>query len=171
MIKATLISGVEDMNIATSSTINRDVKPDLLKMLRAEHSPIRELRFRIEMEIPTFVSVHFVRHSATGQNHYVQSMRDDRGGSGDENRHTIVKHQMVINAQHLIDMSRKRLCSKSHNLTVRIWKKILIACIKIMPELKEVCLVDCDYRGGVCYEFKSCGYNPHYSKCLTNTDS
>ena len=41
------------------------------KLLLSEHSPIRTLNFCIRMEIPYFVSVHYVRHF-TGVTHFVQ---------------------------------------------------------------------------------------------------
>ena len=49
------------------------------KLLRSEHSPIRELWFGIKMYVPYYVSVHFVRHHI-GVNHYVQTQRTDRTG-------------------------------------------------------------------------------------------
>lgn len=51
----------------------------LKRMYQCEHSPARTQLFKIRLEgIPTFVSVHLVRHSATGQQHFVESNRDDR---------------------------------------------------------------------------------------------
>ena len=47
------------------------------KLLKAEHSPIRELWFGIKMKVPYYVMGHFVRHHI-GCNHYVQTQRDDR---------------------------------------------------------------------------------------------
>ena len=117
-IEVKQLTGIEEMNRACSATIGKKGRPSLLKMLHAEHSPIREIEFEITCEIPTYVSVHLVRHSATGQRHYVQSMRTDRGGNGTENRDTIVKHRMRLNAQHLIDMSRKRMCNQSEKQTL-----------------------------------------------------
>lgn len=37
-----------------------------VKILEAEHSPIRVLNFVIKMEIPSWVSVHYVRHNIGG---------------------------------------------------------------------------------------------------------
>ena len=82
------------------------------KILEAGHSPIRELWFGIKMQIPYFVSVHFVRHHI-GVNHYVQTQRNDRQGNYDRTKatqDTIVSHIMSINAQELIFMSHKRWC-------------------------------------------------------------
>jgi len=143
---------------ACGATLGREIsKPDLFQMLKSEHSPIRCLMFKIVVEIPSFVSVHFVRHSATGQLHFVQSLRDDRGGTGKEDRNTPVRHMMILNAQHLIDISRKRLCSKAHPETRVAWQRILIELACHMPELLYVCKPECEYRGGTCYELKGCG--------------
>ena len=53
-------------------------------IIESEHSPLRELWFGIRMEIPYWVSVHFVRHHI-GVNHYVQSQRNDRQDKYDRN--------------------------------------------------------------------------------------
>ena len=69
------------------------------KMYRSEHSPCRAVLFSVKMyEIPSFVSVHFVRHSATGQLHFVSSCREDRGFDGVADRNTLVNHMMILNA-------------------------------------------------------------------------
>ena len=162
MVAVTLLT--YDLDNAASSTIGKDIKPNLQAMLHAEHSPIRSIMFRIEIDIPSFVSTHFVRHSATGQQHYVRSMRDDRGGTGKEDRNTTVKHAIILNAQHIIDISKRRLCSKSHKETIKAWNQILQKVFEILPELEECCMPMCEYRGGVCYEHKSCGRCIHYKE-------
>jgi hypothetical protein len=70
------------------------------KLVEAEHSPIRELWFGIKMEIPYWVSVHFVRHHI-GVNHYVQTQRTDRTGINRDElpQGEIVSHIMSVNAQ------------------------------------------------------------------------
>ena len=85
------------------------------KLLRAEHSPIRELWFGIKMEIPYWVSTHFVRHHI-GVNHYVQSQRNDRQNKYDRTtapQGEKVSHIMSINAAELMFMARKRLCAQA----------------------------------------------------------
>ena len=55
------------------------VPPDLewkKKILRARHSPIRELRFAFKLEVPYWVSVHLCRHVHAQP--YVGSQRNDR---------------------------------------------------------------------------------------------
>jgi len=131
---------------------------DRKKFFLSEHSPIRTVVFKIDLTgIPAFVSTHFVRHSATGQLHFVSSCREDRGFKGIADRNTPVNHTMFLNAQHIIDISRKRLCRKSHVETRKIWSAILLNIFATEPALSFCCKSECEYRG-FCPEFKSCGY-------------
>lgn len=139
---------------ACSFTINKGLSHvDMFKLAKSEHSPLRTQMFWIEMyDIPTFVSVHLVRHKI-GVEHYVKSNREDRGGDAEVNRFTPINHAMFINAQALINMSRKRLCNKASKETQDVWKEI----VRQLPDwLKECCVPDCIYRGK-CNEFKTCG--------------
>ena len=50
------------------------------KMLKAEHSPIRKMSVSFTwVNIPSWVSVHFVRHKF-GIEHFVSTQRSDRTG-------------------------------------------------------------------------------------------
>jgi hypothetical protein len=123
------------------------------------HSFIRSQLFYIKMEgIPTFVSVHLVRHAAVGQYHYVSSRRDDWTGlNGEEvNRNTPVNHVMILNAEHLIDMAKARLCSKSHKVTSDIMYLICEKIREIDPDLYNFMKPKC-YWNGFCRESKPCG--------------
>ena len=86
---------------------------DLFKhnMCKCEHSPLRAVIFQIELiGIPTAVSVHLVRHKL-GVEHYVSSNREDRnGGNTNVTRMSPVNHMMIVNAQELLFISRRRLC-------------------------------------------------------------
>jgi len=167
-IKATLISN--EIEVATGFTIWKDrQKVNLRKMLRAEHSPIRTILFKIELrKIPAFVSVHLTRHSQTGELHFVSSCREDRGYEGEATRSTPVNHMMILNAQHLINISRYRLCTTSHQETAALWKGVCEACAEIIPELEEFLVPNCLYRGH-CPEFRSCGYLRRYKEKQNGT--
>lgn len=142
---------------ACSFTFGSPTSPDMGKMYSAEHSPIRAQLFWIEMyDIPTFVSVHMVRHSI-GVSHFVKSNREDRPGyTGDIGRMQPVNHAMLINAQALINISRKRLCHKTHEKTIEVTQAIKDAIKEIDPELAACMVPDCVYRGKCC-EMKPCG--------------
>jgi len=163
------LTGIELARRAVESTVRGEMtaKATLGQIYCWEHSPARTQMFWIEMvDIPTFVSVHLVRHSATGQQHFVQSNREDRGGDSTANRDTPVKHSMLLNAQHLIDMSRKRLCSQASLDTRLLWLEVRDAVAEVDQELALFMVPNCVYRGGQCPEPKPCGnyrikrYNP-----------
>lgn len=127
------------------------------KLLASEHSPIRELWFGIKMDIPYFVSTHFVRHHI-GVNHYVQSQRDDRAGGlrSEKPQTAMVSHIMSINAQELVFMSHKRLCKQASVETREVMKMICDEVLKVCPEFKGLLVPQCVYRGGICSEMFPC---------------
>ena len=138
----------------------------LEKLVKAEHSPVRELWFGIKMEIPYWVSVHFVRHHI-GVNHYVQTQRDDRTthdiSRNEKPQCEMVSHIMSVNAQELIFMAHKRLCSQASPETRKVMEMICEEVIKVAPYMKDVLVPLCAYRGGLCTELKCCGRNKLYS--------
>ena len=153
---------IDDMHEAFESTVRGDtrVKCSLRNAYKWEHSPIRIQMFKIKMiDVPSFVSVHFVRHAAVGQQHYVMSNREDRGGEGNTevNRLSPVKHTMILNAQHLIDMARRRLCFQVSKETRSTMLMIKEEIRKVDPDLAHYMVPNCIYRGGTCSEPKPCG--------------
>lgn len=129
------------------------------KLIKSEHSPIRELWFGIKMEIPYWVSVHFVRHHI-GVNHYVQTQRDDRTDDdtprAEKPQGEMVSHIMSINAQELINMAHKRLCRQASKETREVMQAIVKEVIAKVPQMKDVLVPLCVYRGGRCTEFFPC---------------
>ena len=69
-----------------------------------------------------------------------------------------VEHEILANAQAMINISRKRLCNQASKETRDAWIEALNAIKSEQPELVAVCVPDCVYRGW-CYEYKSCGYH------------
>ena len=129
----------------------------LSRLVEAEHSPIRELWFGIKMEIPYWVSVHFVRHHI-GVNHYVQTQRSDRTGvlRDLKSQGEIVTHIMSVNAQELIHMAHKRLCRQASAETQVAMHRIVEAVLDKAPYLKDVLVPLCKYRNGRCTEMFPC---------------
>lgn len=134
------------------------------KMLLAEHSPIRLVEYDgIWDFIKMWVTTHLVRHHV-GVEKFVSTQRTDRNPDlMNLDRDDIpqgLENTMMIsaNAQGLINMSRKRLCSCASTETRQAWKALLEEIKKVDPILVEKCVPECIYRG-FCPEFdKCCGY-------------
>lgn len=151
---------------SANTTISKEAgtkEPSVLwkrKMLLCEHSPIRQLFIKCKWyNLKYWVSVHFVRHKF-GIEHWVRTQREDRTGvSRDElPQGNFVEHEFLADAQALINISRKRLCNQASKETREAWQEVLESIKEDQPELYNVCVPDCIYRGW-CYEYKSCGYH------------
>lgn len=154
-IKVKKLTNAMLMRRACEMTFRGKSKVSLEKMYRAEHSPMRTQVFWIELrDIPTFASVHLVRHKV-GVEHFVLSNREDRGGNGEANRNTPVNHGMFINAQSLVNMARMRLCKKAHPEVQRIMSALRDEIAKVDHALAKCMVKNCEYRGG-CHELKPC---------------
>lgn len=127
-------------------------------MLRAGHSPIRVRLYRIDMiDIPSYVSVHYVRHKI-GVEHFVSTNRSDRTGSDEIiTRASPVNHCMVANAQALINMAKDRLCRKASAETTEVMDRIQSALKNRNDILAEFLSPHCVWLG-FCKEEKPCGY-------------
>ena len=149
---------------AAMITINKDSGKDpdsewKKKILMAEHSPIRLLKFDFVVhDIPYWVVMHIVRHHE-GIDHFVGTQRTDRTGVDRENlpQGALVSYMFEINAQALISISRKRLCRQAAKETRQFWSMVIDALRGFEPELCSVCVPEC-VRDGFCPEMKSCGY-------------
>jgi thymidylate synthase ThyX len=128
-------------------------------ILKAEHSPIRTLMFTVRMEVPYWVSVHFVRHKY-GVEHYVSSQRNDRQSDYDRTKapqDAVVCHVMDVNAQELMQMARMRLCGQASPETRIVMVQLCDEVVRLNPEFSEFLVPKCVTRNG-CNEFKSCGW-------------
>lgn len=129
------------------------------KMLKAKHSPIRTLMFTIKITMPSYVSVHFVRHKI-GVEHYVQSQRNDRQSNYDRElapQNIMVSHIMDVNAEQLMFMANRRLCSMADKTTRYVMTLICKAVEQTNSEFIGHLKPMCEYLHE-CPEFKSCGY-------------
>ena len=134
-----------------------------MKALMCRHSPIQALIFRIELkDIESFVSVHLVRHHVGVDGHWVSSQRPDRSPTGAE-RHSIpqdapVTHDIILNAQEILFISRKRLCMQASPETRAAWKEVVEELKNIGEvELAAFCKPECWWCGNECPEMKPCG--------------
>lgn len=132
------------------------------KIIMAEHSPIRKIQINWKWtDIKYWVSVHFVKHKF-GIEHFVRTQRDDRIDECKTPRDrvpqgSLINHECTANIQAIINISRKRLCTKASPETRKAWFLFLQELAKLEPEVVEACVPDCIYRG-YCYEIDSCGY-------------
>ena len=138
------------------------------KMLLAEHSPIRLLEFDWTWEqIEQWVTTHLVRHH-NGCEKFVHTQRGDRRTLYEEygvkSRNELPQGalntmDMTANAQSLINISRKRLCSCASKETREAWIQVKNAIAEIDPVMASKMVPECIYRG-FCPEFMNpCGYS------------
>lgn len=132
------------------------------KILLAEHSPIRLLEYDFSWEdIKQWVTVHLVRHHE-GCEKFVHSQREDRRELSvprDElPQGSLNDMDMTCNAQAMINISRKRLCSCASKETREAWSQVIEKLKKVDPVLAEVCVPECIYRGFCPETDRCCGY-------------
>lgn len=138
------------------------------KMLLAEHSPIRLLEYDWSWsDIMQWVTTHLVRHHE-GCEKFVHTQRGDRRtlleeynvSSRDELPQGATNDMdMTANAQALINISRKRLCSCASKETREAWQQVKAAIAEVDPVMASKMVPECIYRG-FCPEFMNpCGYS------------
>ena len=138
------------------------------KMLLAEHSPIRLLEYDWSWgNIRQWVTAHLVRHHE-GCEKFVHTQRGDRRKILEEYgvstrdelpQGALNDMDMTANAQALINISRKRLCSCASKETREAWQQVKAAIAEIDPVMASKMVPECIYRG-FCPEFMNpCGYS------------
>ncbi len=129
-------------------------------MLLAEHSPIKLVEFLVSFRgLPQWVGVHFLRHEHVLP--YIHTQRPDRN-DGIADRHALPQdapndQDFVMNAQTLINISRKRLCAKAARETREAWRLVRAEVAKVDPETASVMVPNCVYSG-FCREPNGCGW-------------
>ena len=129
----------------------------LHRILEARHSPIRELWYRFELEVPYWVSVHLVRHHV-GFQPYVQSQRNDRQSSYDRTKapqDAPVIMRVSLNAEALMVLANKRLCNKASPETREVVREMCRQVEEKCPEFNGLLVPMCEY--GRCHEMMPCG--------------
>lgn len=168
-----LTSSKEVLNAARTTVWKEDLMKEASKQFMkdiyiSEHSPIRCKMFMIEYSgIKRWIADHLVRHGI-GVTPFMSTQREDRndeimaisveeGNPRDEAKQgSLVNLKLLVNAQALINISRKRLCGQAHEETQEVWLITLSELLPIDKELFEVCVPECVYRG-FCPEKKCCG--------------
>lgn len=135
-------------------------------ILIAEHSPIRDISIKWRWtNIQSWVATHWVRHIWYK---VVKSQRTDRTGIQRDKlpQDAPVDFTGEANCQHLIDTMRKRLCRQASQETREYAEDLKAAIHEVQPELSDVCVPQCCYRG-LCSEIVPCGYWERISKDWT----
>lgn len=146
------------LNTVGKTTTKLPTEEWKIKLLESEHSPIRTLWFAFKLEIPYFVSVHYIRHKF-GVEHFVSTQRTDRTNENRNNKpqDALVSHIIYLNAQEFINMAHMRLCAQASKETREVMREMVKLAIESNPEFKSVLVPKCEYRNGKCTEFFPCG--------------
>ena len=147
--------------VGKTTVVNSATDGWVRSILRAEHSPIREKIYHIELiGIPYWIANHFRTHFI-GANYYMSTSREDRTATqtprSELSQDAPVNLLISANAQALINISRKRLCGKAHAETRKVWQSVVDEMREVDAVMSEFMVRECVYRGGVCHEDKPCG--------------
>lgn len=146
----------ESAQTTSWSAVKERVNND--RWYKSEHSPIRTQMFYIRLRnIPQFVHTHYVRHTVWNQP-YVRTGREDRGKEGEQTRWSPNDMDMLVNAQTLINMARKRLCNQAHDVTVMVMDAIKDCVFNLDEDLANNMVRECIYRCGYCPQHRPCGF-------------
>ena len=168
-----LTSSKEVLNAARTTVWKEDLMKEPSKQFMkdiyiSEHSPIRCKMFMIEYSgIKRWIADHLVRHDI-GVTPFMSTQREDRndeimaisveeGNPRDEAKQgSLVNLKLLVNAQALINISRKRMCGQAHVETQQVWNKTIRELKLLDKELAFCCVPECVYRG-FCPEKYPCG--------------
>lgn len=130
--------------------------------LVARHSPIRLLPFVFLFhDIPSNTATHLVRHVHSTP--FVSSLRNDRQDKFDGDkapRDTPVDMMFYVNAEELMIIANKRLCTQAAKKTREVVQEMCRLACEALPEIKGCLVPMCKYHGGVCHEINCCGLSP-----------
>lgn len=148
--------GKEELGHEPSEKFKRGV-------LMAEHSPIRDISFKWRWKnMPHWITVHWVRHK---WEKFVKTQRSDRTGI-DRTKLPQDEPQTFTgeaNVQHLIDTMRKRLCFMAAPETREYAEDLKLSIHEIEPEIADILVPACVYRGG-CPEMNGCRWYKRFLK-------
>lgn len=142
------------------------------KLLISQHSPMRLLKVDFTWNnIKSWCATHFSRHKWEC---FISTKRSDRTGV---DRGFLSQDESVIldgemNAQHLVDTSRVRLCYQASKET-REFMEDLKDTLHSIPETKEIADVmvpNCIYRNGCPEGFSPCNFFDKFSEDKTKEE-
>ena len=131
----------------------------LRKLLIARHSPIRVLNFGFLIkDIPSNIATHLVRHVHAVP--FVSSLRNDRQDKMDGDlapRNTPVDMIFYCNAEELMIIANKRLCTKASVKTREVVYRMCTCVLERYPVFSGLLVPMCEWHGGICHEIDGCG--------------
>ena len=154
----------KDAALATigKRTVNEPDDKWLFALADAEHSPIRELVWKLEIEAPYWV-LNELRTHHVGCEMYMQSSRNDRQSDFDRNKAPqgmVRTARLTANLQALMNISHKRLCGNASKEMRRLARMMFQEITAAYPWTDGLFVPECVYRGGKCHEVKTCGMCP-----------
>jgi thymidylate synthase ThyX len=165
-IKDLTITGWEDVKDSALVTVHKNYTGEEItsawkhKILKAEHSPIRELIIRATFEnVPRWIADQLARHHI-GFQPYMGTMRPDRGNHKPRNEQSLTDETVIkltMNAQALINVCHERLCNVVSKETRELWERFIEMIRVLEPELAFYCVPSCINRA-YCKELKTCGF-------------
>lgn len=127
-------------------------------ILIAEHSPIRNISIRFLWEnIPYCIAMHWKTHVWQSKVNTQRADRTDVKDRSERKQTDPVNFIGEMNAQNEIDTMRKRLCFMADPETRELAEDHKRELKKYEPELADVLVPNCVYRGG-CPEIGGCGF-------------
>lgn len=163
-------------------TLRKPSEKFIKESLMAEHGHIKVVQYKITIkDLAQWIGVHFLRHAYTLP--YICTQRNDLNESVEEMVNRIVgellkmiqeeepgynprnllpqgtrnDHMFWMNAQTIINISKRRMCSTASKETREVWRMILAELAKVDPVIAWFCVPMCVYRG-FCPERECCGY-------------
>lgn len=130
------------------------------KMLLAEHSPIKLVEYTISFSaLRQWVGVHILRHFFVLP--FIHTQRADRNEKIYDRdslpQGTLNDQDFVVNAQTMINISRKRLCRCAAKEAQEAWQMVRDEVRKMDEVMADKMVPNCVYSG-FCRELKCCGY-------------
>lgn len=126
-------------------------------ILIAEHDPIRDIEIKFRWRnIPYWIAMHWKTHIWRSRTNTQRNDRQEQYDRRKAPQDTPVDFIGDPNAQHLIDTMRKRLCYMAAPETRGYAEDFKRTLREVEPELSDVLVPNCVYRGG-CPECCGCG--------------
>lgn len=155
--RALVTEGLRPVNPPTSEWKHR--------ILKAQHSPIRYLRYSYYLQdIPYWVAMHLRTHVHDTPNGdefapYIRSQRDDRQHDyprGKAPQDQPVNMILDVSAEQLINLAHKRLCNLASVETRNVVQQMCYLAEEITPEFEGLLVPICEFANH-CPEMKGCG--------------